>query len=227
MTVSQAVPRVENIGNGVTTTFAFDFKVFKAADLEVTVDGVIVTNYTLTIATPPAYGGSILFAAAPAAAAEIVLKRVLPFDRSTDYQNGGALPEQTLDDDQDAPVMMIQQLAADVDVRLAGVLRVPDGEEVAALPAAGSRASRLVGFDSLGEVTTYPLSGGGGGGGQVPIEFQQAGSPVGGPGSFDTVNFASGATLTDAGGGVLNVAISGGGGGGSAQDAIQRSWMGV
>lgn len=228
MTVSTAVPRITYTGNGVTLGFTFDFKIFKAADLEVTIDGVVVTNYTLTIATPPAYGGSIVFSVAPANGAEIVLKRVLPFSRSTDYQKGGELPEGTLDDDQDAPVMMIQQLAADVDVRLGSVLRVPDGEAIPELAAAGSRANQLLGFNAIGApVMIDPAAFGGGGGGGFANPMTATGDLItgGSGGAAQRLAVGSNGQVLTVVGGVPAWATAGGGG--SAQEGIQRSWMGV
>lgn len=162
MTVSQAVPIIEYTGNGVSTAFAFDFRIFQALDLVVTVNGVEVTNYTVAITPQPAFGGTVTFDAAPAVGAVISIRRNLPFQRSVDYQQGGDLPEGTLDDDQDAPVMMIQQLAAGTDQRFGAVLRVPDGEAIATLPPAGSRANRVVGFDSTGQpIMLVPVGSGG------------------------------------------------------------------
>lgn len=232
MTVSQAVPIIDYVGNGVSTAFAFDFKVFRAADLEVTVAGVVVTNYSVSISTPPALGGTVNFIAAPVAAAAIRIKRVLPFERSTDYQQGGDLPEQTLDDDQDAPVMMIQQLAADVDVRLGSVLRVPDGESVPELAAAASRAGQLLGFNLAGGpvmVDPSTLGGGGGGGGGFANPMTATGDLIAGGSGGAATRLAvgsNGQVLTVVGGAPAWAAAAGGGGG-SAQEAIQRSWMGV
>jgi len=224
VTVSTAVPRIDYAGNGMTVLFTFDFKIFKAADLEVTVDGVVVTNYTLSIATPPAYGGSITFATPPANGSKVVLKRVLPFSRSTDYQNGGELPEQTLDDDQDAPVMMIQQLAADVDVRLGSVLRVPANEAIPELSAAASRANLLLGFNAVGDPVMVPPATSGGG---FVNPMTAAGDLIaGGAGGAATrLSIGSdGQVLTVVGGAPTWAAATGGSGG---QDALQRSWQGV
>lgn len=63
--------------------------------------------------------------------------------------------------------------------------------------------------DEFGHVTAageIPLSVAAG------VELEEGGAPVAG-GPFGTLNFSSGATVMDAGGGVATVAISGGGGG--------------
>ena len=53
---------------------------------------------------------------------------------------------------------------------LSSTLRVPSGETVDELPAAGSRANKYLGFDSAGlpALLTGGGGGGGGGGGSLP-----------------------------------------------------------
>lgn len=147
MTVT-AAPSVNNhVGNGVTTVFAYGFKILQAADLKVTVNGVIVTNYTVSGVRDPA-GGSITFTPAPANGAAIRIARNMAIARGTDYQFNGALPADTLNDDQDSPVMMIQQ----VDEKVGRSLRAPDTDlPLNDLPAATSRANLLLGFDANGQ----------------------------------------------------------------------------
>ncbi len=181
MTVSQAVPIIDYVGNGVTTVFAFDFRIFVALDLVVTVDDVEVTTYSTTITPQPGFGGSITFTVAPIVGAAIRIRRNVAFQRSVDYQNGGALPERTLDDDQDAAVMMIQQLAAGSDQRFGSVVRVPDGELISTLPAAGSRVGRVLGFDEDGDAVLLVPSvpGGGPGGFSLGVEVADEGTQLG------------------------------------------------
>ncbi len=150
MTVT-AAPSVNNhVGNGVTTVFAYGFKILQAADLKVTVNGVIVTNYTVSGVRDPT-GGSITFTPAPANGAAIRIARNMAIARGTDYQFNGALPADTLNDDQDAPVMMVQQVN-DV-VSRALKLAETDTTVLADLPSAAARADKLLAFDSNGQPT--------------------------------------------------------------------------
>ncbi len=153
MTVT-AAPSVNNhVGNGVSTVFAYGFKILQAADLKVTVNGVIVTNYTVAGVRNPS-GGSITFTPAPANGAAIRIARNMAILRGTDYQFNGALPADTLNDDQDAPVMMIQQ----IDEKVSRAIRVPDSDAGALveLPVAAARAGRLLAFDGSGQPTAIP-----------------------------------------------------------------------
>lgn len=101
-------------GNGVTTVFAYGFRIFASADLQVLVNDVLqVGGYTVSGVDAPG-GGNVTFTGAPASGVSIVLRRAMPYERTTDYQAGGDLLESTLDRDQDAPVMMVQQVAAEI-----------------------------------------------------------------------------------------------------------------
>lgn len=208
MTVSQAVPIIDYVGNGVATAFAFDFRIFQALDLVVTVDDVEVTDYTVAITPQPAFGGTVTFTTAPASGAAIRIRRNIPFQRSIDYQQGGDLPEGTLDDDQDAAVMMIQQLAAGSDQRFGSVLRIPDGEAIATLPAAGSRAGRVIAFDWTGQpILVVPSSGGSFG---LGVNVRDEGSPLGSD-AVDTLDFLGASVSVVRAGNVAQITIGAGG----------------
>jgi hypothetical protein len=98
------------LGNGATTVFAYTFRIFQAADMQVLLDGVVQTSgYTVSGINSPA-GGSVTFSTAPAASVVVKLQRAMSYDRATDYQESGDLQAQTLDDDLDRAVMLIQQL---------------------------------------------------------------------------------------------------------------------
>jgi len=102
-----------SIANGVTTTFPYGFKILAASDLLVAVNGLprtLGTHYTVTGVGNPE-GGNVEFLLPPAANAKVSRQRAMPYVRQTNYQNLGDLLASTLNDDQDAPVMMIQQLA--------------------------------------------------------------------------------------------------------------------
>ena len=113
MTVSAQTPIKRSTANGVTTVFPYDFKILAAADLEVSLDGVVktlTTDYTLSGVGDDA-GGNVTMLSAPANGAIVVRRRNMAYTREVDYQDQGELPTDTLDDDQDAPILMIQQVA--------------------------------------------------------------------------------------------------------------------
>jgi len=113
VTVSAQTPIKRSTANGVTTVFPYDFKILAAADLEVSLDGVVktlTTDYTLSGVGDYA-GGNVTMLSAPANGVTVVRRRNMAYIREVDYQDQGELPTDTLDDDQDAPILMIQQVA--------------------------------------------------------------------------------------------------------------------
>ena len=111
MPTSAADTEITYIGNGVTVAFPFPFEVSKASHFEATIDGAVVTAYTLS-GLGVDTGGTCSFTDPPDSLAEIVLARVAPYARTDfDYQEGGELAANTLDEDIDRAVMLSQQLA--------------------------------------------------------------------------------------------------------------------
>lgn len=113
MTVSAQTPLNRSTANGVTTVFPYNFKVLAAADLEVSIDGVVktlTTHYTLSGVGDDG-GGNVTMLSAPTAGGIVVRRRNMAYTRVTDYQDQGELPTATLDADFDASVLLSQQLA--------------------------------------------------------------------------------------------------------------------
>ncbi|HEL3158085.1 TPA: hypothetical protein UMF67_001804 [Stenotrophomonas maltophilia] len=114
MTVPAYTGPNRSTANGVTTVFPYSFPILDATHVLVTVNGLARTlgvHYDVT-GVGSLSGGNIVFYAPPAAAALVDRQRNMPYIRETNYTNLGDLLASTLNADQDAPVMMIQQLAA-------------------------------------------------------------------------------------------------------------------
>lgn len=158
MTVSSGYAPNSSTGNGVTTVFAYNFRILAAADLEVTVDGVVQTlnvDYTVT-GVGDGSGGSITFTAAPADGANVIRRRNMALTRATDYQDNGDLLADVLNPDQDAPVMMLQQLAEQVDRSI----KMPLGDAAPSeVPDAEDRANKYLMFDANGNLSTSTGTG--------------------------------------------------------------------
>lgn len=104
-----------SIGNGVTTVFAYTFRILDEDDLLVQLDGTTqASGYTVS-GVGDAGGGNVTFSVAPAADVEVLRARAVPYNRETDYQHNGDLLEETLDADFDRQEMQIQQLKVDSD----------------------------------------------------------------------------------------------------------------
>lgn len=117
MAVSNQTPRNVSVATAGATVFPYDFKVVDASDLLVTVDGVAKTlnvDYTVDGVGLDA-GGNVTFLAALAGGETVMRKRNMAFVRTTDFQSLGDLRSSTLNNDQDAAVLMAQQIAEQQD----------------------------------------------------------------------------------------------------------------
>jgi hypothetical protein len=112
MPVSAQTPLVNYTASGSGTVFAYPFRILDEADLEVYVGGVQQTTGFEVTGVGDGVGGDITFTEPPLAGALIKLQRNVERVRTTDYVEGGALRAQTLDDDLDRIVMMLQDVEA-------------------------------------------------------------------------------------------------------------------
>lgn len=138
-------------GNGVTTSFAYSFRILDEADLVVTVDGVLkvlTTDYTVT-GVDAALGGNVVFGVAPANGAAIVIARERAYKRDIDYQRNGSFDEETVDADFDAVVMLIQQVEATARRAFKPPIEVV-AEQALTSAMWAARANTLLGFDGAG-----------------------------------------------------------------------------
>lgn len=150
MPVQEQVPYTEYLGNGVSTVFAYTFKLFQVDDLRVTFDGVEqLGGYTVDGLGNDA-GGNVTFTTAPASGVVVGLLLEVEMARTTDYIENGDLRAQVQDDDFDRIWEALQGLQW----LFGGAIRVPYPETVQPLPKASSRVDRLLMFD---EITGKPV----------------------------------------------------------------------
>ena len=151
--ISDIAPRVQYVADGAQTVFVYPFPIFQAGDLAVFVDGMALSMGYAVSGAGNSEGGIVSFVQPPAAGAKVVLRRQLVMERVTDYQSNGVLRANTLNDELDRQMAALQELREG----LTGSLRQGPGEVGARfeLPVRPARANRLLGFDSIGDVTTF------------------------------------------------------------------------
>lgn len=116
MTVSTEVNHNEYTGNGVTTSFPYTFRIFKKADLTVSVIDlsenitvlVLDTDYTVTNAGG-FNGGSVVLTSPLANGWQISIARELEATQETDLRNQGKFFAEVHEDAFDKLTMLIQQ----------------------------------------------------------------------------------------------------------------------
>ncbi len=151
--IGDVAPRVQYVADGVQSAFTYPFPIFEPADLTVYLDAVPQAGGFGVDGAGASEGGSVVFDAPPAAGRRVTLRRNLVVARTSDFQENGVLRARTLNDELDYQVAALQEVKED----LGGAIRLDpsDGGTLAALPFRTERANRLLGFDSVGEVTVF------------------------------------------------------------------------
>jgi hypothetical protein len=158
MTVSSTTTKVSYAGNGATTVFAYTFKIFAAADLEVVLRSAagvetvqtITTHYTVSGAGADA-GGNVTFVTAPASGVTVIIRRALALTQGTDYVENDPFPANSHEDALDRLTFITQQMQEELDRSIkASVTNTISTVEFST--SAADRANKLFSFDSSGDL---------------------------------------------------------------------------
>lgn len=171
MTISSEVRKAgPYTGNGVTVDFPFIFKVFASTDISVTLatlstgaEVLLTSGYTVTLnadqnANP---GGSVHYnpSSVPLPATQtLTIGSVVTNTQGTHIVNGGAFLPSNLEDMSDRGVILIQQLLEKVGRAIK--FAFSDAAAPVDLPPASQRASKVLGFDAIGNVALMVLQAG-------------------------------------------------------------------
>ncbi|WP_336340048.1 phage tail fiber protein [Enterobacter cloacae] len=109
MSVPNQTPYIIYNANGVTTVFPYEFYIINAGDIQVTINGSVVTSGYSVSGVGNVGGGDVIFLTPPVSGAVIMLERVVPTYRLTDYQDNGDLLADTVNKDFDRLWMAIQR----------------------------------------------------------------------------------------------------------------------
>ena len=106
------VPRIQYTANGSLTKFTFPFAIFSTDDIEVYLNDTkqASTAYTVT-GVRDSDGGSVTFTSTPTNGTVVTIVRNLSIERTSDFQEGGALRADTLNDEFDYQIACQQQIA--------------------------------------------------------------------------------------------------------------------
>lgn len=118
MSVPNQIPYNIYMANGQTTVFTYEFYIISASDLEVSINGSVVTSGYSVSGVGNKDGGDITFLTPPANDAVVMLERVVPTYRLTDYQDNGDLLADTVNKDFDRIWMAIQRAFIDLGLTL-------------------------------------------------------------------------------------------------------------
>ena len=110
MSVPNQTPYNIYTANGLTTVFAYEFYLISASDIQVTINGNEVTSGYTVSGVGNQDGGDVTFQTPPADGSLVMLERVVPTYRLTDYQDNGDLLADTVNKDFDRIWMAIQRV---------------------------------------------------------------------------------------------------------------------
>ena len=161
MTVSTTIIKSSHNGNGSTTTFAYNFKIFADTDLVVIIRSSAGTETTKTLTTHytvagagDASGGSITFTSGniPASGETVVIRRNVPQTQAIDYIANDPFPAETNEEGLDRTTMIAQQVseATDRSIKLSRTNTMASTEFTV---GATDRANKILAFDSSGEIS--------------------------------------------------------------------------
>jgi len=161
MTVSTTIIKSSHNGNGSTTTFAYNFKIFADTDLVVIIRSAAGTETTKTLTTHytvagagDASGGSITFTSGniPASGETVVIRRNVPQTQAIDYIANDPFPAETNEEGLDRATMIAQQVseATDRSIKLSRTNTMTSTEFTV---GATERANKILAFDSAGEIS--------------------------------------------------------------------------
>lgn len=172
------------LGNGVTTAFPFEFKVFKKEDVAVTFTDVNGTDDVLTLDSDYSVtlnsdqdndpGGTITYPRVGSSlpnlqtGEKLTLSGGLAYTQPTDLPNLSPYFPEVVEDALDRAEIQIQQIKEIADRAIK--ISVSD-TPLTPLPSAPARANTVIGFDALGNVTTLPIPSSIGAGDRIPQTF--------------------------------------------------------
>lgn len=156
MSVSSTTTKVSYAGNGSTTTFAYTFKIFADADLEVIVRSAagvettksLTTHYTVSAAGSES-GGNVVFGSAPASGETVVLRRNVTLTQGTDYVENDPFPAESHENALDRLTFMMQGVREELD-RCFKVSKTTSINTPEFTQNASQRSSKALGFSSDG-----------------------------------------------------------------------------
>ena len=161
MTISTTTLRNSYSGNGSTTAFAYTYPINTTSEITViersatgaeTVksEGTGSANYG--IADNGAAGGTVTMVTAPAAGTTLIILRNTELTQETDYVANDPFPAETHEDALDKLQMQTQELQEELD-RSIKISRTNTMTSTEFTVAAADRASKILAFDSSGEIS--------------------------------------------------------------------------
>ena len=159
MTVTSTNQKVSFSGNGSTTVFAYNFKIFAQTDLLVILRSAtgtettqnLTSNYTVS-GVGATSGGNVTMGVAPPSGTTLVIQRVQPQLQGLDLVPNDPFPAQSMEDALDKLVFNVQTLNEEVGRAIKASTTNTIGDTEFTISAT-DRANKLFSFDSSGNLS--------------------------------------------------------------------------
>jgi len=159
MTVTSTNQKVQFNGNGSTTVFAYNFKIFAQTDLSVILRSAagtetvqqLTTNYTVS-GVGEASGGNVTMGTAPASGTTLTILRVQPNLQGLDLVPNDPFPAGSMEDALDKLTFMVQTHDEEIgrSIKASRTNVIGDSEFTV---SATDRANKLFSFDGSGNLS--------------------------------------------------------------------------
>jgi hypothetical protein len=151
--IPNIVPRIQYTGNASQTVFSYPFPIFSSDQLHVFFNGAEQLGGFTVLNAGATTGGTVTFDTAPASGVVITLERILPLQRISDFNEGGELSANAINNEFDYLTASAQQLqeAQNAMLYFTNTEALPDTE----LPNKAARLNKVLGFDGNGELELY------------------------------------------------------------------------
>jgi len=159
MTVTSTNQKVQFNGNGSTTVFAYNFKIFASSDLSVILRSAagtetvqqLTTNYTVS-GVGETSGGNVTMGTAPASGTTLTILRVQPNLQGLDLVPNDPFPAGSMEDALDKLTFMVQTHDEEIgrSIKASKTNVIADSEFTV---SAADRANKLFSFDSSGNLS--------------------------------------------------------------------------
>ena len=159
MTVTSTNQKVSFSGNGSTTVFAYNFKIFAQTDLLVILRSATGTETTQQLTSKytvsgvgATSGGNVTMGTAPPSGTTLVIQRVQPQLQGLDLVPNDPFPAQSMEDALDKLVFNVQSLNEEVGRAIKASTTNTIGDTEFTISAT-DRANKLFSFDSSGNLS--------------------------------------------------------------------------
>lgn len=150
MTQSYVAPYVHHVTDGITSIFAYTFYIAASSEIEAYVNGVFVSNYT--VSGVGVVGGGNLTFLAPPAAGTLFIRRVTPRTQNTDYVANDAFSAASHENAIDKLTRLVQDLIEELSRRPALATHVLSALRNLTIPSPG--ALQIIGWNAAGTALT-------------------------------------------------------------------------